>query len=78
MIVRGRANYYGSFYPHELVGTLKGIDVFLVRWATRKYKRLRRRPERAWKFLAGVYAREPGLFAHWRLVRPRDWMVGAG
>lgn len=53
------------------------IDEYLVRWAMRKYKRLKGRPWRARKFLADVSAREPGLFAHWKVVRANDWMVGA-
>jgi len=40
-------------------------------------KRLKGRRTRAWEFLAGVFAREPGLFAHWRVVRANDRMVGA-
>ena len=56
---------------------LRGIDVYLVRWAMRKYKRLRGHRKRAWKFLAGVFAREPELFAHWKVVRADDRTVGA-
>jgi RNA-directed DNA polymerase len=76
-IVRGWINYYGRFYPTELKQTLKRIDEHLVRWAMRKFKRLKGRRERAWEFLASVSSREPGLFAHWQLVRPSDRMVGA-
>ncbi len=76
-IVRGWINYYGHFYPTELKQSLKRIDEYLVRWAMRKYKRLKGRRERAWEFLADVSSREPELFAHWRLVRPYDRMVGA-
>ena len=44
----------------------------------RKYKRLRRRPRRARRFLADVARRQPGLFAHWRFgVRPDGWTMGA-
>ena len=65
-IVQGWVNYYGRFYPSWLARLLGRINHYLVRWATQKYKRLRRHPMRAWSFLAGVAAREPGLFAHWR------------
>ncbi len=74
--VQGWINYYGKFYPTMLVRLLKSIDKYLVRWAMRKYKRLKRRRMRAWEFLAGVFARDPGLFAHWRVVRASDRMVG--
>jgi RNA-directed DNA polymerase len=70
-IVRGWINYYAGFYPTELIKSLRIINEYLVRWAMRKYKRLRRRPGRAWKFLRAVFEREPGLFAHWTLgARP--------
>ncbi len=76
-IVRGWINYYGRFYPSELAKSLSRIDEYLVRWAMRKFKRLRGRRQRAWEFLADVSAREPELFAHWQLVRPSDRKVGA-
>ena len=77
LTVRGWINYYGKFYPYMLGRSLRRIDEYLVRWAMRKYKRLKRRRKRAWEFLAGVFAREPKLFAHWRVVRAYDRTVGA-
>ncbi|MGH3411267.1 MAG: group II intron reverse transcriptase/maturase [Streptosporangiaceae bacterium] len=68
--VRGWINYYGCFYRSELIWSLGCIDEYLVRWAMRKYKRLRRRPQRARRFLADVARRQPGLFVHWRLRAP--------
>jgi group II intron reverse transcriptase/maturase len=76
-IVRGWINYYGRFYPTRLVQSLRCIEGYLVRWAMQKYKRLRGSRRRARKLLADVFAREPQLFAHWRLTRARDGMVGA-
>ena len=75
--VQGWINYYGKFYPSMLTQSLRSIDMYLVRWAMRKYKRLKRRRMRAWEFLNGVATREPELFAHWRIIRPLDRMVGA-
>ena len=69
MVVRGWINYYGRFYKSEMYPTLRHINDYLVRWARRKYKRLRRHARRAKEFLASVARREPNLFAHWRLVR---------
>jgi RNA-directed DNA polymerase len=78
-IVRGWINFYGRFYRSELVRFLRRINAYLVRWAMRKYKRLRRHPARARRFLATVHRREPGLFAHWRCgARPDGWTMGAG
>jgi len=64
-IVRGWINFYGRFYRTELIQTLKLINDYLVRWAMRKYKRLRGHPTRTWRFLTAIAKREPGLFAHW-------------
>jgi RNA-directed DNA polymerase len=58
-IVRGWINYYGGFYPSRLVQILRHINEYLVRWAMRKYKRLRRRAGRAWSFLRVVAGRQP-------------------
>ena len=43
--IRGWINYYRRFYKSELYPTLRRIDAFLVRWARRKFKRLRQRPK---------------------------------
>ena len=71
-IVRGWINYYGRFYRSKLISLLlRHIDEYLVRWAMRKYKRLRGRPRRAWRFLVTVAGREPALFAHWQAGRAK-------
>jgi RNA-directed DNA polymerase len=78
-IVQGWINYYGRFYKSMLAPLLRRIDEYLVRWAMRKYKRLRRHHTRAMEWLAGVSRREPRLFAHWRMgLRPDGWTMGAG
>jgi RNA-directed DNA polymerase len=78
-IVRGWINYYGRFYRSLLIRLLKRINEYLVRWAQWKYKRLRRHPAKARRFLAAVYQREPNLFAHWQIrARPDGWTMGAG
>ena len=71
-VVRGWINYYGRFYRTRLVQTLRRIDEYLVRWAMRKYKRLRKHPTRTWALLARISKREPELFAHWTMgARPK-------
>jgi RNA-directed DNA polymerase len=78
-IVQGWINYYGRYYRSMLNPTLRNINRFLVRWARRKYKRLRIHYRRSCRFLAGVARREPDLFAHWRFgMRPDGWAMGAG
>jgi len=46
-IVQGWVNYYGKFYKSAMYSFLINIERFLIRWATRKYKRFRRRKKRA-------------------------------
>jgi RNA-directed DNA polymerase len=78
-IVQGWINYYGRYYPSMLYPTLRHIDRYLVRWARRKYRRLRIHKRRAYSFLVDVARREPNLFAHWRFgLRPGGWVTGAG
>ena len=79
VIVQGWINYYGRFYRSQLIRLLRRINEYLFRWARWKYKRLRRHPAKARRFLADVYRREPALFAHWRFgARPDGWAMGAG
>jgi RNA-directed DNA polymerase len=78
-IVQGWINYYGRFYRSQLLYFLRRLNMHLVRWATRKYKRLKRRERRAMTWLAEIARRSPHLFAHWRLgARPDGWAMGAG
>jgi RNA-directed DNA polymerase len=67
-IVSGWIGYYGRFYRTALEPLLKRVNVYLRRWAGRKYKRLRthKRFSRWW---TGLLSRQPGLFAHWRQAR---------
>jgi RNA-directed DNA polymerase len=66
-VVQGWINYYGRFYKSRLHPSLQRINDYLVRWAMRKYKRLRGQRTRAAQWLASIYKRAPSLFAHWRL-----------
>ena len=67
-IVAGWTNYYGRFYRSALIPLLQRVNTYLRRWAAKKYQRLRshKRFKRWW---AGLVARQPGLFAHWKWVR---------
>jgi RNA-directed DNA polymerase len=63
-IVRGWMTYYGRFYRTALNGLLQRINTYLVRWAKRKYKRLRTF-KKVRKWWEGLTVRQPHLFAHW-------------
>jgi RNA-directed DNA polymerase len=77
-IAQGWINYYGRFYKSGLYPLLRRLNEQLVRWAQRKYKRLRGHDRRAVKWLARVAQRAPNLFAHWRFgLRPDGWAMGA-
>jgi RNA-directed DNA polymerase len=45
--LQGWIGYYGRFYKSMLYTVFRHFNDTLVRWAMRKYKRLRRRPGRA-------------------------------
>jgi hypothetical protein len=66
--IRGWIAYYGSFYRTELRPTLKRIDLYVIRWARRKFKRLRRKTKGA---------RDWSLFAHWQLCHGNGRTSGA-
>lgn len=71
-IVRGWMNYYGAFYRSEMYGLLRRINTYLMRWARRKYKRLKafKRAQRWWW---GLLRREPTLFTHWVWMPYFEW-----
>ena len=75
--IRGWINYYSHFYKSELYPTLRRIDAFLVRWARRKFKRLRQRPRVARDWLARVIRSSPDLFAHWPLLYGQGLNTGS-
>jgi RNA-directed DNA polymerase len=67
-VLRGWIQYYGRFYKSALYAVLRHFNALLVRWAMRKYKRLRRHRRRAEYWLGGIACREPRMFAHWHLL----------
>ena len=67
--MRGWINFYGRFYRSWLTNiVLRWINEYLIRWAMQKFKRLRRRPRKAVRFLARIARSNPNLCAHWPLV----------
>lgn len=68
-IVRGWINYWGRFYRSELTDSvLLQLNEYLIRWAMRKYKRMRRSHRRAAAFMGQIQRSNPALFAHWQLT----------
>ena len=67
-VIQGWVLYYGRFYPSALQRALRTLDAYLVRWAQRKYKRLKGHKSRAWDWLTRLQSRQPNLFPHWNLA----------
>lgn len=65
--VQGWVNYYGRYYRSVLYSSLKNMERYLIRWAMRKYKKLRSNKKRTRNWLGRRRKREPRLFVHWRL-----------
>jgi len=63
--VRGWMAYYCRFRGSEFQPIADYIDSSIVRWAMRKYKRLRGHPQRAFAWLDRIKRRSPALFPHW-------------
>jgi RNA-directed DNA polymerase len=69
--VRGWVNYYGRFYRSALTPVLRHLERALIRWACRKYKRLRGHYTNAVHWLGRVARRASQLFVLWQLgIRP--------
>jgi len=66
-IIRGWVQYYGKYYRSMLYPVFRHLDRILVRWACRKYKKLRGHRRRAAQWLRRITQRDPKLWAHWTL-----------
>ena len=64
--LRGWANYYGNFYKSAMYPTFEHINLILVKWVMRKYKRFRRNYNGAKFWLGRVARRDSKLFVHWQ------------
>ena len=66
-VLRGWLNYFTVFYTSAVIPIGWRMDRHLMRWARRKYKRLKHSQKRARAWLKGIRKRFPRLFAHWEL-----------
>jgi group II intron reverse transcriptase/maturase len=67
--IRGWLNYYSKFYASALDPLRGHLDSRLMQWGLRKYKSLKKSNKCARKWLEGIKARHPRMFAHWRTTR---------
>jgi group II intron reverse transcriptase/maturase len=63
--IQGWLNHYTYFYKSEIYDVLRYINSCLVKWARRKYKKLKSR-RRAEHWLGTIALRDKNLFAHWK------------
>ena len=75
--LRGWFHYYGRFNPSALRPIERHVGQSLVRWACRKYKKLRNHRSRAWTWLMQLIDRQPNLLALWEHQRSRFFTIGA-
>jgi RNA-directed DNA polymerase len=66
-VIQGWINYYGRFYKSELYSVLRHLNLALILWARRKYKRLSRHRRRAEHWLGRIARRDSRLFVHWKM-----------
>ncbi|MDA8119281.1 MAG: group II intron reverse transcriptase/maturase [Gammaproteobacteria bacterium] len=66
-VLRGWWNYYGAFRSSELQRVFRPLDLNLMRWARRKYKRLAGHRCRSAEWLNRMRKTYPQWFVHWRL-----------
>lgn len=63
--IRGWLNYYGRFYRSMMYKMCRQVNGALVRWARRKFKKLRHHKTRARLRIEEISSENPTLFAHW-------------
>ena len=75
--IRGWITYYSHFYKTRLRPTLKRIDAYVIRWARRKFKRMRHQTKGARDWFDQLHRANPQLFAHWPLCHGNGRTSGA-
>lgn len=64
-ILRGWINYYGQYTPSALQPVFRHFNKSLVKWAMRKFKKLKGHKTKATIFIEEISKRQPRLFDHW-------------
>jgi len=67
--IRGWLNYYRHFGRGRLYRIVLGLDGALVRWARRKFKRLKRSYRKSINYILRIKCQQPRLFAHWYMLK---------
>ena len=75
--IRGWITYYSHFYKTQLRPTLKRIDAYVIRWARRKFKRMRHQTKGTRDWFDRLRRANPTLFVHWPLCHGNGRTSGA-
>ena len=67
--IRGWIEYYGKFNRSEFNKVLRYLDLKIVGWVKRKYRKHGSYTKRPIAWLGKVANSLPDLFAHWKFVR---------
>ena len=68
-VIQGWINYYGRYYPSALNLMGAHFNSILVKWAMRKYKKLRTSYSRAVQYIKKTAHYHSELFAHWAIEK---------
>ena len=66
-LLSGWIEYYGRYAPSALSPMLRSVNLTLLRWAMRKFKRFKAHKIRASHFLQRLARDKMSLFVHWRI-----------
>ncbi len=73
-VIRGWANYFSKFCSREARKVLDYVNLSLIKWCRKKYKRIRGSKGKAYRYLARLAKSKFDLFYHWEIgIRP---MIG--
>ena len=75
--IRGWITDYSHFYKTHMRSTMKRIDADVIRWARRKFKRLRHQTKGGRDWFDRLRRANPKLFAHWSLCHGNGRTSGA-
>ena len=66
-VIRGWLNYYGKYGKKELSNVLERINIHLISWIMRKYKKYKGKFKRAKVLLKKIANKNNNMFAHWKV-----------
>jgi len=69
-ILRGWIAYYGHFAPSALYPMLQYVNLKLVAWVMRKFKRFKGHKTKACQFINWLVSERVDLFVHWSIGMP--------